>query len=90
MKISSVYKTPEGEKAVIAFYDSILKHWPVPHQTLSVDTRHGDTFIIVSGLSSSPPLVLLHGAGTNSSMWAGDVVAYSQDFSTYAVDLLGE
>jgi pimeloyl-ACP methyl ester carboxylesterase len=90
MKIKSVYKTPEGEKAVMAFYDSILKRWPVSHETLNVATRHGNTFIIASGRPSSPPLVLLHGAGTNSSMWARDVVAYSRAFRTYAVDLLGE
>lgn len=90
MKIRSVYKTPEGEKAAMAFYNSILKRWPVPHETLNVATRHGNTFIIASGRPSSPPLVLLHGAGTNSSMWARDVVAYSQAFRTYAVDLLGE
>lgn len=90
MNTKSVYKTPAGEKAVMTFYDSILSRWPAPHETVHVSTRHGDTFIIASGQLSSPPLVLLHGAGTNSYVWARDVVAYNRAFRTYAVDLLGE
>jgi pimeloyl-ACP methyl ester carboxylesterase len=57
---------------------------------MNIATRHGNTFIIASGRPSSPPLVLLHGAGTNSAVWAKDVAAYSRSYRTYAVDLLGE
>jgi pimeloyl-ACP methyl ester carboxylesterase len=85
-----IYKTPAGEKAVMAVYDALLARWPVPHETLTIPTRYGDTFVIASGERASPPLVLLHGAGTNSSIWAGDVVEYSRQYRVYAVDLLGE
>lgn len=90
MNTTSLYKTSTGEKIVMTFYDSILKRWPVPHETVNVATLYGNTFIIASGLPSSPPLVLLHGAGTNSSIWVKDVVAYSRFYRTYAVDLIGE
>ncbi len=86
----SIYKSPAGERAVMAWYDSALAHWPVPCQTFNVPTRHGDTFVLASGQESDPSLILLHGAGTNSAMWAGDVVAYSRQYRVYAVDLLGE
>lgn len=86
----SIYKTPAGEKAVMDFYDSVLAQWLVPHKTLTIPTQYGDTFVITSGEPSLPPLVLLHGAGTNSAIWAGDVVEYSRDYRVYAIDLLGE
>jgi pimeloyl-ACP methyl ester carboxylesterase len=86
----SVYKTPAGEKAVKAVYDSALAHWLVSHQTLTIPTQYGDTFVIASGEASAPPLVLLHGAGTNSTIWARDVVEYSRRYRVYAIDLLGE
>ncbi len=86
----SVFKTPAGEKAVMALYDSALAHWPVPHETLNITTRHGQTFVVASGAQAAPALVLLHGAGTNSAIWAGDVLEYSRDHRVYAVDLLGE
>ena len=93
MMAYSIYKSPAGERAIMAWYDSALAHWPVPYEALNVSTRHGDTFVLASGASgkgSDSPLILLHGAGTNSAMWAGDVAAYSRQYRVYAVDLLGE
>jgi pimeloyl-ACP methyl ester carboxylesterase len=90
MPSRSFYRTNEGEKIVMAFYDAALKHWPVPFDTLRAPTRHGETFAIASGRSSKPPLILLHGACSNSLSWIGDVEAYSRDFRVYAVDIPGE
>lgn len=75
----------------MALYDRVLAdYWPTPHETLTISTRHGDTFVIANGEETAPPLVLLHGAGANSAIWAGDVAAYSQGHRLYAVDLPGE
>jgi pimeloyl-ACP methyl ester carboxylesterase/ribosomal protein S18 acetylase RimI-like enzyme len=74
----------------MALYDSVLARWPVPYEALNIPTRHGDTFVIASGAGSAPPLVLLHGAASNSAIWAGDVAEYSRHHRVYAVDLIGE
>jgi len=74
----------------MARYDALLARWPVPCATLDVASRYGATFVIASGNESAPPLVLIHGAGSNSAMWAGDVGGYSRYYRVYAVDLLGE
>jgi pimeloyl-ACP methyl ester carboxylesterase len=86
----SIYKSPAGERAIIAWYDALLARWPVPCTTLNVASRYGTTFVIASGNESALPLILLHGAGSNSAMWAGDVGEYSRHYRVYAVDLLGE
>jgi pimeloyl-ACP methyl ester carboxylesterase len=90
MTSTSIYKTPAGEKAVMTLYDTLLDGWPVPYEKLTIPTRHGSTFVITSGEPAAPPLVLLHGAGANSAVWAGDVVEYSRHYRVYAPDLLGE
>jgi pimeloyl-ACP methyl ester carboxylesterase len=90
MSAAAIYKSPAGESAVMAQYDALLAHWPVPCTTQEVPSRNGDTFVIASGDASAPPLLLLHGAGSNSAMWAGDVAAYSRRCRVVAVDLLGE
>jgi pimeloyl-ACP methyl ester carboxylesterase len=90
MQTNSIYKSVEGQQAIMNFYDSLLARWPVPHQILNISTRHGNTFVVASGDGAAPPLVLLHGSSTNSAMWAGDVVEYSRHFRVYAVDTLGE
>jgi pimeloyl-ACP methyl ester carboxylesterase len=74
----------------MAWYDALLARWPVAHTTLNIASRYGSTFVIASGKESAPPLILLHGAGSNSAMWAGDFVEFSRHYRVYAVDLLGE
>lgn len=74
----------------MALYDAALARWPVAHETFSLATRHGETFLIASGERLAPPLILLHGAASNAVSWAGDVAAYSSHFRVYAVDIPGD
>jgi pimeloyl-ACP methyl ester carboxylesterase len=90
MSTSSIYKSAAGEQVALALYENLLANWPVPHEERTIPTRHGDAFVVISGQSDAPPLVLLHGAGSNAAIWAGDVVEYGRFFRCYAVDLLGE
>ena len=90
MTTATVFKSPHGEQVVRAMYDALLARWPVAYETRTVATRYGETFVIISGEESAPPLVLLHGAGTNSAVWAGDAAAYAPFYRLYAVDLIGE
>jgi pimeloyl-ACP methyl ester carboxylesterase len=86
----SIYKSLAGERAIMYQYEALLARWPVPFTTLDIATRYGATFVAASGNESAPPLVLIHGAGSNSAMWAGEVGEYSCHYRVYAVDLLGE
>ncbi len=88
--MTTLYRTPDGAKAVMGIYDHALKNWPVPSETQMIPTRHGDTFVITCGDPSLPALVLLHGAGGNSAIWARDVIDYTKHYRVYAVDLIGE
>jgi len=88
--MTSIYKTPDGEKIVMGIYESALERWPVPYERINVSTRHGETFVIACGPISASPLILLHGAGTNSAIWGANIADFSRDFRVYAVDLLGE
>lgn len=90
MKAKLAFKSQEGKKAVLEFYDSLLEHWTLPNEKLYVNTRYGNTFIIASGEKEAPPLILLHGSAMNSIMWTGDAREYSRNYRVYAVDMPGE
>jgi pimeloyl-ACP methyl ester carboxylesterase len=90
MTTQSNYKSPAGEKAAMDLYDSALERWPVPYETRTLPTRHGETFVIACGEASKPPMLLLHGAATNSAVWGADVAEYSRYYRVYAADLPGE
>lgn len=90
MRTESIYKSTAGQQAIQSAYDRALAaHWP-PHAVLTVPTRYGDTAVIAAGEPAGPPLVMLHGAGSNSAVWAGDARVYGPHFRVYAVDLIGE
>ena len=88
--VPGIYKTPEGEHAVKSAYRRMLEHWPVPAARHTVPTGQGDTFVITCGPADAPPLVLLHGSGTNSVMWAGHVATWAEHFRVHAIDMIGE
>jgi pimeloyl-ACP methyl ester carboxylesterase len=89
-EIPSVFKSMKGQRQVMELYDRMLGQWPVEHECLEIPTRHGNTFVIASGDPGADPLILLHGAGSNSLMWIDDVRTYSKYYRVYAVDLIGE
>lgn len=90
MGAEEIYKTPEGKAAIMAWYDGVLARWPVPCEAMTVRTRVGDTFVMASGKDKAPPIVLLHGAATNSAMWLSDAAVFGRAYRVYAVDLSGE
>jgi pimeloyl-ACP methyl ester carboxylesterase len=71
-------------------YRALLSQWPLPSEQLTVATRLGETFVVASGPTDAPPLVLLHGSGGTSAMWLGDVPSYAESHRVYAVDIPGE
>jgi pimeloyl-ACP methyl ester carboxylesterase len=90
MRTSSVYKSPEGGQAIMARYAEILQTLPVPYEERYIETAYGNTFVMVCGEQSAPPLVLLHGTGSNSAMWFGDIPEFCREYRVYAIDLIGE
>jgi len=88
--MSVVYKTEAGGHEVERRYRELLEHWPVPSEHRRVPTRDGETFVVVSGPESAPPLVLLHGAGGNALTWASAVPSLARHFRVYVVDVIGE
>ncbi len=72
-------------------YDALAaKQWPIPSETRMVPTTRGATFVRICGPTGAPPLVLLHGAGATSLMWAPNIQTLSEEYRTIAVDQLGE
>lgn len=88
--MTAIYKSESGRQAIEAFYRKALARWPMPNQQQTLATRHGDTFVVACGPASAPPVVLLHGSGSNSAVWMRDVVEWGKANRVYAVDIIGE
>ncbi|HEU5472365.1 MAG TPA: alpha/beta fold hydrolase [Actinophytocola sp.] len=85
-----IYNSAAGARLLDERYGALLDAWPVPHERLRVPSRAGETFVVASGPPDAPPVLLLHGSGTNAAMWQGDVPTWAGRFRVYAVDVIGE
>lgn len=90
MSRTRIYRSEEGRRLVLAAYDAVLERWPVPLERMTIETGLGQTFVLASGRAGGPPLVLLHGAGSNSGVWIGEIARLARHYRVYAVDLPGE
>jgi len=80
------FVSEKAKQRYLKHNDERAKGWPVPCECRTVETSWGRTFMRVSGPADAPPLVLLHGGGTNSLMWMPNVAALSGPYRTYALD----
>ncbi|SRR6266511_689416 len=86
----SIYTDEETKSKFLSFYKKSLAAWPVPYEELMVRTRYGDTHVIASGPIDRDPIVLIHAAGVNGTMWGPNISALSQQYRVYALDTIGD
>lgn len=87
---TEVYRSLSGQRAVESRYREHLQRWTVPLRQRTVATREGETFVVDCGPTEAPPVVLLHGAGSNSAIWHADAPRWSLTRRLYMVDVIGE
>ncbi len=86
--MESVFKSTQLRDRFRAAYDQILRQFPFERQY--VDTALGRTFVLAYGQKANPPVILLHGSCSNSAFWFPEIMALSQMYMVYAVDIIGE
>lgn len=80
------FKSAAKMERYFAHYDERARNWPVPSETVYVETSWGQTFVRVSGPEQGKTLVLLPGANSTSLLWEPNVAAWSARHRVYAVD----
>lgn len=84
----SVFKSNECRDILRNVYQDILNRFPFTQ--LYIDTSYGKTFILQAGAYENPPVILLHGSCGNSAFWFPEIMALSNNYCVYAVDIIGE
>lgn len=86
-----VYRSKIGYDIIMRLYNEGLSKWGVPYQETDVDTTYGKTHVVISGLTNTKPLVLIHSFSSNSSWnWMNNMKNLSRDRRVYAVDVIGD
>jgi len=86
----SIFKSPEVEAKLMAIYDAHMEQWPVPYESMFVETSYGKVYVVISGPQDAPPALLFHAGALPSWSWRYNIEALSQRYRTYAIDAIGE
>jgi len=86
----SIYKSDSYKEKLIEIYDSKLAAWPVPYESIYVNTQYGKIHVIVSGQENAPPVLLINASALSGWSWIHNVKELNKQFRTYAIDNIGE
>ncbi|OPG11403.1 alpha/beta fold hydrolase [Microbispora sp. GKU 823] len=79
------------DEAFYAAYDAVLAaNWPASTESAAISTPYGTTHVNSVGPADAPPVVLLHGGGTTSTVWSSTAKALGTAYRVHAVDTVGE
>jgi pimeloyl-ACP methyl ester carboxylesterase len=84
----SVFKSKAAREKFRAYYSQVLSQFPFEQKY--VNTSFGQTFMLTAGEDSKPPVILLHGSCSNSALWFPEIMALSNAYRVYAIDIIGE
>ncbi len=88
--MKSHFKSTEYRKQILAQEKVLISQWPKPVHERRIDSSLGQTTVFECGTPGFPPVVLLHGSGSNSSAWTGEISIYLNRFHVFAVDIPGD
>ncbi|MGI9330553.1 MAG: alpha/beta fold hydrolase [Gammaproteobacteria bacterium] len=86
----SLYKTPEGYRAIMNWYDDALEMIHCDYESQFVKTRFGHTHMIVAGDPEAEPLILIPGVAGCAPLWHRQIPALAEHFRVYALDIVGQ
>jgi len=84
------FRSERAKAEYEAFSLERAKAWPLPSETMLIETPSGQTFVRASGRSTDPPLVLLPGGRSSSLMWIHNLAPLAAHYRIYALDTLGD
>jgi pimeloyl-ACP methyl ester carboxylesterase len=85
-----VFVTEENRARLMTIYDDALCGWPVPFETLFVETGYGKTHVIADGDLAAPPVVMTHPMGVGGFVWSSIIERVSAHGRVYALDTIGD
>ncbi|WP_420573322.1 alpha/beta fold hydrolase [Kordia sp.] len=88
--MESLYKTVQGKKEILNLYEQKLESLQIQYDYTCVNTSFGATNIIVTGDSSNPPLLLIHGSNGCAPVALEAYPNLCKSYKVYAIDVLAQ
>ena len=88
--MKSLYKSEQGKQEILRLYDQKLEELNIEFDYIQVETSFGKTNIIVSGKSSNPPIILVHGSNGCAPIALETYPNLHKTFRVFAVDVIAQ
>ncbi|MDX2009300.1 MAG: alpha/beta hydrolase [Myxococcaceae bacterium] len=86
----SLFTSPAGKQELLDWYERFHARVQSPTERRLVQTRFGDTHVLIGGPEGAPNVVLLHGALASSAHLLGELQGLLTRFRVHAVDVIGQ
>jgi pimeloyl-ACP methyl ester carboxylesterase len=87
----SPFKSRESEAALLAWHARAVASLAAPHEERELATALGRTFVVAAGPAGGPPLVLVHGLGTNAAALAREIDFFAaHGYRVFAPEVPGQ
>lgn len=84
------FKSADARRRYLTTYDEVRALSPLPDVVHDVPTGFGTVRVYQHGPGGGVPVVLIHGFFLTSAMWWGQISDLTNDFTVYAMDMLGQ
>lgn len=84
------FKSEEGKQEILNFYNKKLEALGINYSERLIETKFGNTNIIITGNNNLPPLILIHGTGGCAPLILESFSDLSKHYCVYAVDVLAQ
>jgi pimeloyl-ACP methyl ester carboxylesterase len=88
--MESLYKSELGKKEIIGLYDLKINDLAIDYSYKLIDTDFGSTNIIITGDSTKPPILLIHGSNGCAPIALETYPNLYKDFHVFAIDVLAQ
>ncbi len=88
--MESLYKSEKGKSEILEFYNQKLNSLQIDYTEKVINTSFGKTNIIISGNSSNPPMLIIHGSNGSAPIAIETYAGLETNFQIFAVDVLAQ
>lgn len=88
--MGSLYKTSQGKAEILGVYNEKLSSLGITSEERDIPTRFGSTHIIMTGDSTKPPMILVHGSNGCAPIALETYKGLLTDYRIYAIDVLAQ
>lgn len=86
----SIYRSPAGRRALEQAYGDALERLGAEVTERYVDTRYGETHVLLAGPASGDPVVVLHGGNATNPMTLAWYESLAGEYRLIAPDTIGK